>query len=113
MVSERAAAFGAAEAQVLYRPVAATGIDDRLQVCGRLMVAGFAPDHDDQPAMLGYKEAVRPGGLFVTLCKASTAPLPEGEPHDRAHSCQRSSRLTPNMAFCHICKLRSGKANSN
>jgi hypothetical protein len=38
VVSERAAAGRAAEAQVLQRTIALTGIDDRLEVCRRLMV---------------------------------------------------------------------------
>ena len=43
-VGERAATARAAELQILDRHIAAAGIDDGLQIGGRLMVAGLTPD---------------------------------------------------------------------
>ena len=44
MIGQSAAALRAAELQILQRLVALAGVDDRLEVGGRLMVAGHLQD---------------------------------------------------------------------
>ena len=68
-----------------------------------------------------HKEAASPSGLFVSpmtrfnlrLSAVRCVQRDRPQPPRKNYFHLGSSRLTPNIAFCHIWRLRNGKANSN
>jgi len=87
-VGAAAAALGTAELQILQRAIALTRIDDRLEVGGALVVAGFGPD--EQAHQLSCGNMVRAVGRLSAIARrAHQFPRKQSSRHDAAKRSKR------------------------
>jgi hypothetical protein len=94
MIREAAAALGTAELQILQWHTAATAIDDRLQIGGRLMKARLAPHQQTQPSVVGQHGARGREAISYNPCPR---PTPHGNSAIRFALAISCGGRTPSM----------------
>jgi hypothetical protein len=125
-IREPAAALGAAELQILHRHIAATAVDDRLQVRRASPVASVAPDEQAQPIIvrsmvravgrlsdrsLSYDFGSQaPSGAFTERLGAFSAPTPVNATMipDQEHDPKRHDHYKE-----HLASLRQRSPTAN